>query len=171
MGNRAIVVFENEASDILSPAAYLHWNGGPESIYPFLDELDRRKIRADQDYELSRFVQIVGEFFDVDTISGLSLGVFNGPEAVTPEAMGPLVVTASDHGVYLVCRGRKPRRVRRFVHDGPWDQEPSLAVEKPLAWVAQERREAYKHAYSTDPEGTIAQTLAGITGDKKILAM
>ena len=62
MGNRATVIFQ--AQDTISPAIYLHWNGGPESVYQFLDELDRRKVRGDADYEAARFVKIVGEFFD-----------------------------------------------------------------------------------------------------------
>lgn len=76
MGNRAFVVFENEGSTKFSPAIYLHWNGGPESVYAFLDLLDRYKVTADQEYEAARFVQIVGNF-----IGGtLSLGIVNGPD-------------------------------------------------------------------------------------------
>ncbi len=38
MGNRAYVVFESGKER--SPAVYLHWNGGPESIYAFLHALN-----------------------------------------------------------------------------------------------------------------------------------
>ena len=81
MGNRATVIFVTGEGKI-SPAVYLHWNGGPESVYQFLDELDRRKVRAGDDYECARFIQIVGEFFDQDATSGLSLGVSNGPHSL-----------------------------------------------------------------------------------------
>jgi hypothetical protein len=37
MGNRAYVVFES--GNERSPAIYLHWQGGPESIYAFLHAL------------------------------------------------------------------------------------------------------------------------------------
>lgn len=40
MGNRAYVVFEDRQGN-RSPAVYLHWNGGPESIYAMLDTLAR----------------------------------------------------------------------------------------------------------------------------------
>lgn len=67
MGNRAIVIFEDEKSTEFSPAVYLHWNGGPESVYPFLDEMDRRHIRTgDGAYESARFIQLIGEYFDQD---------------------------------------------------------------------------------------------------------
>lgn len=78
MGNRGNVVFSNKDWTEFSPCVYLHWNGGPESVYGFLEELNRRKIRADQCYEAARFIQIVGEFFDQKTISTTSLGVSMG---------------------------------------------------------------------------------------------
>ena len=89
MGNRANVVFVNKAGDNISPTVYLHWNGGAESIYAFLDELDRRKVRADQCYECARFVQIVSEFFDSgeERYGTLSLGVMNGPKTIDKEGM------------------------------------------------------------------------------------
>ena len=46
MGNRAAVVFTK--GEEISPAVYLHNNGGPESIYSFLAELNRRKCGRGQ---------------------------------------------------------------------------------------------------------------------------
>ncbi len=68
MGNRGTVIFSNQAGDEFSPAVYQHWNGGPESVYAFLDELDRRGVRGADDlaYQAARFVHIVGDFFDQD---------------------------------------------------------------------------------------------------------
>ena len=69
MGNRAIVIFSDKEEKNILPAVYLHWNGGPESIYAFLDELDRRKVGDNRHYETARFIQIVGEFMDEHNIN------------------------------------------------------------------------------------------------------
>lgn len=58
------------------------FNGGPESVYAFLDELNRRKVRADADYECARFIAIVAKFFDKEAYTSLSLGVTNGPASI-----------------------------------------------------------------------------------------
>jgi hypothetical protein len=60
MGNRGTVVF-TDGQHSFSPAIYLHWHGSANYIYAFLEELDRRKVRADRSYDAARFVQIVGE--------------------------------------------------------------------------------------------------------------
>ena len=77
MGNRAFVVFTNQDEDVIGPAVYVHWNGGPESIYAFLTELDRRKIRngGDMPYQVARFVHIIGDFFDGTEAGACSLGI------------------------------------------------------------------------------------------------
>ena len=120
MGNRANVVFVADLR--LSPSVYLHWNGGPESVYAFLDELDTRGCRADADYEAARFVQIVGEFLDDGERDPLSLGISNvefnpdpgdGPEAVA-KALSEVSTDNSDNGFYLVDRTGDARTVRRF---------------------------------------------------------
>lgn len=122
MGNRATIVFESEDRTHVSPAVYLHWNGGPESVYAFLAELDRRKVRADQCYEVARFIQLVGEFFDVDDGSdGLSLGLFAPPKDTMPAGMEGL--NHGDNGSYAICRSVKPMRMRRFISQG-FDREP-----------------------------------------------
>jgi hypothetical protein len=121
MGNRGNVVFV--AGERISPTIYLHWNGGPESVYAFLRELDRRGVRADGEYEAARFVQIVGEFFDYSGTepqhSGLSLGIIAGPTAITPEALAEVFTDAGDNGFYVVERGsgeplKRETTVRRF---------------------------------------------------------
>ena len=113
MGNRAIIIFENEKSTEFSPAVYLHWNGGPESVYQFLDELDYRKVRGADDlsYQTARFIQICGEFMDQDSYSGLSLGVESGPRKFSELDQ---FTYGDDHGIYLVYRNGENRRVRRF---------------------------------------------------------
>jgi hypothetical protein len=86
MGNRATVIFaptDAEANVLtISPAIYLHWNGGPESIYAFLDELNRRNCRPDGSYEAAVFIAIVREFFDQEKYGTLSLGVRMVQDAV-----------------------------------------------------------------------------------------
>ena len=138
MGNRAFVIFEEDGA--ISPAVYLHWNGGPESVYPFLDELDRRQVRADIAYAPARFIAVVAEFMDQEHYTGLSLGVMNGPEFITAAALQPF--NHGDNGVYVVTRGNEQRRVRRFV---PGSKLTELSPEG----TERERREAYNHRYST----------------------
>jgi hypothetical protein len=107
MGNRALVVFAGKDMTTCSPAAYLHWNGGPESVYAFLAEMDRRHIRCDDpSYECARFIQLVGEYFDVEAIGTLSLGVRNGPELLNGEVSNLWLAEnwVGDNGLYLVRR-------------------------------------------------------------------
>lgn len=114
MGNRASVIFHS--GDTISPAVYLHWNGGPESIYAFLDELNRREVRADANYECARFIAVVAEFFDHDSYGTASLGVSNGPTNLSKTALAPFV--SEDNGLYLVTRAAGKNNVRRFKEDG-----------------------------------------------------
>lgn len=164
MGNRANVVFTD--GEEFSPAIYLHWNGGPESIYAFLSEMDRRKIRTgDVMYESARFCHIVGDFFDQDNIGGLSLGLANGlangPENDTPEAFAKVKTDSGDNGFYLVQRitngqGVKTK-VRRFTGYDEIKEWDELAVRR-------EFEEAMKDDYI--PE--IAAAFAKITAGKEI---
>lgn len=133
MGNRAYVIFEDKESQHFSPAIYLHWNGGPESVYAFLDELDRRGVRADQEYEAARFVQVVGEYFMPDQ---LSLGVTSGPSSAADLGQW----AGEDNGLYLVCRADKPRRVRRLWRN--WKTE--VVTEWTPSKVSAERNAAYR---------------------------
>ncbi len=111
MGNRAHVIFTDKDGDI-SPAVYLHWNGGPESVYAFLDEMKRRKIRCDASYGTARFVHIVGDFFDSDEAGGLSLGIHGGPKTLEPASLKQY--DHGDNGVYVVSWNGTERTVRRF---------------------------------------------------------
>ena len=136
MGNRAFVVFHDEVNHQYGPAVYLHWNGGPESVYPMLDYMKGRGCRmaGDVSYATARFVQIVGNYFG----GTLSLGVSGAPDAFT---LGNL--STEENGLYVVERERV-RRMRR----AKW---------VPDEGVAAERAAAYKHPYNRDGE-----MLAGI---------
>ncbi|MCY3930483.1 MAG: hypothetical protein OXH70_02070 [Acidobacteria bacterium] len=153
MGNRAVVLFANRTS--VSCATYLHWNGGPESVYPLLDELDRRGIDADTTFQPARFIQIAGEFFDQDRHSTYHLRVFNAPRipegwfvrALEPHHFGGL--NHGDNGVYLVDRSGDRRCVRRFLSTGYASNDTRRLYELSPAQVETERQAAYRHPYNT----------------------
>jgi hypothetical protein len=143
MGNRACVVFTNEKQTEISPVCYLHWNGGAESIYAFLDEMERRQCGR-VDYAAARFAHIVADFMDQDEAGSSSLGMFNGPKKIDLETMEPFAHTADDNGVFVVILGEK-RLVRRFVLASGNGKYGVTELSK--REVEQERREAYRHEY------------------------
>lgn len=158
MGNRGTVVF-TDGKGRYSCAVYLHWNGSAESVYPFLEELDRRKARCDQDYEVARFVELVGEFFDSDEIGSTSLGLVNGPKSDVPSDLDKIETDHGDNGLYLVCRTEGKIAMRRFTekYDGRFSEWSSAKVDA-------ERKEAAKHEYA---EG-IRETFKKIQGKRTI---
>ena len=162
MGNRATVIFTDGKKEF-SPAVYLHWNGGPESVYAFLEELDRRKQRNDQNYECARFIQLVGEFFDQEHISSTSLGVSNGPKSDDPKDLNEVMTDHGGNGFYLVNRTGKKMTVRRFYehHEG---ENKYTMVEAPADAVAKEKRAAKKHRYNKD----IRESFLKIQGTRTI---
>lgn len=67
MGNRAIV--KPEGKDV---GVYLHWNGGIDSVTAFLKYCELKQYRGfDDEYGITRFSQVVGNFFG----GGLSVGI------------------------------------------------------------------------------------------------
>lgn len=165
MGNRAHVIFHRpprspsfEAES--GPPVYLHWNGGPESIYAFLDELKRRGVRTEVDYATARFVHVVADFMDHGSKAhSLSLGVSSSPtpSEFTPEALAPF--DHGDNGVYVVVPDKKGDGWtvgRRFV-----PTYGSGLREMTRSEVAAEKRAAYKHEYHKPKDGSepISETL------------
>jgi hypothetical protein len=139
MGNRGNVIFTDGKR--YSPAVYLHWNGGPESVYAFLSELDRRDVRADTEYDAARFVQLVGEFFDNRKVyNGLSLGIVNTDLSADAllEGLRAVYTDGGDNGFYVV--NRDAGTMRRF---SGYDE--SFAEWSPEV-VARERQSAEKNA-------------------------
>lgn len=71
MGNRALVIPAGETFGV-----YLHWNGGYDSVYPFLEYCKLKEFRdfggkhADG-YGIARFTQVVANFFG----GSLSIGI------------------------------------------------------------------------------------------------
>lgn len=143
MGNRATVIFTDGKS--FSPAVYLHWNGGAESVYGFLEEANRRKIRGSEDlqYQCARFIQIAGEFLDADEFGSTSLGVTDSPKSDKPEDLAKVKTDLGDNGIYLVNRTNGAMEVRRFRED----YKNKIMIEFTPEEVAQERKEAYAHEY------------------------
>lgn len=119
MGNRATVTFHKTEDE---PAVYLHWNGGPESVYAFLEEFKKRNYGHDEQYDTARFAQVVGEFFDPDA---LSLGIL-------PSASDP-----GDNGIYYIANKQV---VRRIVDGVEWSK----------AKVTRERNKAVKEQQYLD---------------------
>lgn len=144
MGNRAHVIFAHENE--IGPAVYLHWNGGPESIYAFLAELEKRGFNhergRDVEYATARFVQVVGDFLG----GSLSLGVTNGPTALKPEALNAF--DPGDNGIYVVGWEQTDLSlrfvVRRFVSSSFNAPPRELTPEQ----VATERRMAERNGYA-----------------------
>lgn len=147
-GNRGTIVF-TDGKGRYSCAVYLHWNGSAESIYPFLEELDRRKARCDQDYECARFVQLVGEFFDSDEIGSTSLGLVNGPRSDAPSDLDRIKTDHSDNGLYLVRRTEGKIVMRRFTESYEGNDEGRF-VEWSSARVDEEREQAALHGAGSD---------------------
>lgn len=144
MGNRAAVVFTDKSHKEISPAIYLHWNGGPESIYAFLDELTRRKCRHDVQYAAARFTHIVCDFFDADEAGSTSIGLMPAPTAITEEVLAELAGAADDNGVFIVFPDKSwGLTVRRFTFD--YKTETAKEMSKPQ--VEKERKLAYQHIY------------------------
>jgi hypothetical protein len=119
MGNRATIIFADGLGH--SPAIYLHWNGGPESVYRFLRELEERGAGShDHSYAAARFVQVCGDFMDFDGPSGLSLGIESPPSDLSQESLA--AIDPGDNGVYLVHTGTLTvRRFGSYGHAGFWD--------------------------------------------------
>jgi hypothetical protein len=75
----------------------MHWNGGPESVYTFLDYAKSVCRKSDRDYIAARFCQIVGNYFGGNLSFGLSAvtrdkikeagGVDNGAYVVNADTL------------------------------------------------------------------------------------
>ena len=158
MGNRANIIFTNENETKISPVVYLHWNGGPESVYQFLDELDYRKIRGAEDvsYQCARFIQLIGEFLDGDEYSSTSLGVLDSPKDLSIKSLSK--IDPGDNGTYLVIRSKK-RTVRRFTG------YPVLKE-----WTTEEVEQERQSAYSDDymKEGGFRSVYAQMHNNKPV---
>lgn len=145
MGNRAVVIFADKYN--ISPAIYLHWNGGAESIYPFLEELEKRG-GGNLDYAASRFIQVVGDFFDCKERDTSSLGVSNGPSEIKTYALHH--VDPGDNGIFVIETFYKDykmqQKIRRF--SSHREGENRIMKEWTTEQVEMERKSAMAHEYN-----------------------
>ena len=104
MGNRAVITIkEKDTPQEDWNSLYLHWNGGRDSVEPFLHVAKLYGIRCNSDssYAIARLSQLIG-----NTLGGtLSLGV----------GAYKCLDTESDNGVYVV---KDWEIVDRLNHDG-----------------------------------------------------
>ena len=104
MGNRAVITIkEDNVPKEDWNSLYLHWNGGRDSVEPFLHVAKLYDIRCQEDssYAIARLSQLIG-----NTLGGtLSLGV----------GAYKCLDTTSDNGVYVV---EDWKIVERENHDG-----------------------------------------------------
>ena len=96
MGNRAVLVWTDSEGKYTedSIGAYLHWNGGRDSVEAFLAYCEMCGFRSpsESDYGIARLAQVIGNFFGGN---GLSIGI--GP-------IRTLDTDNGDNGMY-VCTG------------------------------------------------------------------
>ena len=94
MGNRAVIAFKSEhIAKEDSPAIYLHWNGGRDSVEAYLAAAKILGIRwNDPTYCIARLTQIIGNSFG----GYLSLGV---------GCFKNLDTNNYDNGVYWIADG------------------------------------------------------------------
>ena len=150
MGNRGNVIFHNGKE--ISCNIYCHWNGGAESIYNFIAEGNKRKsISHCVDYAAARFIQIVGEFMDGDgNQDGTSLGVVNGPKAITIKELRKVQTDSGDNGFFVFdIRDWSCRRFTEHAKKNGNDYTFTL-VEMSKKNVAKEFEEAKKSAYTKE---------------------
>ncbi len=99
MGNRAVVIFKEEPS----VGVHLHWNGGPESILAFLQDMSEQEKECRGPVA---FIQTVANFMDFDGLS-LYLG--------TPDSLDR---DNGDNGTYHVAGYNVVGR--EFLHTAGW---------------------------------------------------
>tara|TARA_Y100000114_G_scaffold155771_1_gene180816 strand:- start:1661 stop:2083 length:423 start_codon:yes stop_codon:yes gene_type:complete len=90
MGNRAVITIKdkNRPKEDWS-SLYLHWNGGRDSVEPFLKVAKLYGIRCEPSYGIARLSQLIGNYFG----GTLSLGVGTYKQLDTDNY---------DNGVYII---------------------------------------------------------------------
>ena len=148
MGNRATVIFAKRDWSDPSPGVYLHWDGGPESVYAFADELLRRRAWCNTpDHAAARFAQVVGDFFDDEHFSGNSLGLVPPPKSLAPQHVAECDC-GNDNGVYVFAPNGSTYAVRRFFVHHESRTQPQIVNELTPEEVADERAAAKQHDYN-----------------------
>lgn len=133
MGNRAVISIKDKDNPSLSPAIYLHWNGGRDSVEGFL-EVAKRKYESmhSPDYGIARLTTIICNWFgSQEKDSGLSVGV---------GCISKMDQNNHDNGVYWI--NSKFEIVGREFLRGEEQEKHSLAEIVPEIESAQPKKES-----------------------------
>lgn len=136
MGNRAAVAFTDGHNPKPHSWVYLHWNGGPESVYALWDVMVERNLHCHSaSYTTAQFVRLACDLISGD--GGLSVGIecFATPTHAAN--------CADDNGAYVfhISTGKCERTVRTYNTNGPTARK--LSADE----VDRERRLVSKHKY------------------------
>mgnify|MGYP003123312792 FL=1 len=104
MGNRAVITIkEKDVPQEDWNSLYLHWNGGRDSVEPFLHVAKLYEIRCQEDssYAIARLSQLIGNYFG--GVISLGVGAYK------------CLDTEGDNGTYVV---EDWEIVDRLNHDG-----------------------------------------------------
>ena len=91
MGNRAVITIkEKDVPQEDWNSLYLHWNGGRDSVEPFLHVAKLYEIRCQEDssYAIARLSQLIGNYFG--GVISLGVGAYK------------CLDTEGDNGTYVV---------------------------------------------------------------------
>ena len=131
MGNRAVIAQRIDGVPReYSPAIYLHWNGGRDSVQAFLDAAKHLKLRGD-DYGFARLTQIIGNFFG----GGESLGI---------SVLSRLDADNYDNGLYWI-NGNFEIVDREFVQGAEQANYDRLEMKEYVLWCN-------RHVFGVEPE-------------------
>jgi len=126
MGNRALVIFTDDTETTDGVAVYFHWNGGPESVYAFVDYLaSKGGMRNDASYTAARFIQVAGNFLGGTT----SLGIQSVPTLVSDLREQAAGFSHGDNGLYLLKIGAGSYTTYGRYLDGAWLDEAAIKDE------------------------------------------
>ncbi len=165
MGNRAIIAFEDQectnvkevrraqqigsiggldikptyTAKVQPFGVYLHWNGGPESVYAFLAVLNKRMEDRGNDisYAAARFVEIVGRYFGGNTSLGIHGFTIPEQNAMTNTNLRAKNISHGDNGIYVIAwDGKKYGVSKRFGADygSSWLSELEIKHEEKAAY-------------------------------------
>ena len=139
MGNRAAIAFTDRNNPKPKAYVYLHWNGGPESVYAMHAVLKERGLfNHSASYSLAQFAGLAARWVGKD---GLSVGI---ETFATP---GHAANCADDNGAYIFNMATDT--VERHICTYPNGNGPT-SRKLTNAEIATEVRMAHKHKYWTE---------------------
>lgn len=137
MGNRAVIAFTDNDAKKPAVCVYLHWNGGPESVYAILDVMkEGRGMAHSAAYSVARFAHLACELVGHD---GHSVGVQPFTNLLEMAGLG------EDNGLYVF--NISTSRMERYTARG---YECTRAVKATQGAVDAEEIAARQHKYWKD---------------------